>query len=289
MARFKPPLCGFSCAEISGKEAFDPMNDTFMKTKPVFPLLVSMALPNVISMLVNSLYNIVDSLFVAQINEQAMTALSLVFPIQNFVNAVAIGFGMGIILLCMVFNIINSFKTHDVEKTWFDTNAVAGLVFYGFLVLTVVLYMTGHKTPGNVMLVIFLGIPVLLFVFKEPLGNLVEKRHKKMEGGKVMFFVQAFFELFETMLSYFSNTISYVRIGAFAVSHAAMMEVVLMLSGASAGSTNWIIFVIGNIIVCGLEGLVVGIQVLRLEYYEMFSRFYKGTGREFKPFHKQSE
>ena len=110
-----------------------------------------------------------------------------------------------------------------------------------------------------------------------------------MEGGKVMFFVQAFFELFETMLSYFSNTISYVRIGAFAVSHAAMMEVVLMLSGASAGSTNWIIFVIGNIIVCGLEGLVVGIQVLRLEYYELFSRFYKGTGREFKPFHKQSE
>lgn len=103
-----------------------------------------------------------------------------------------------------------------------------------------------------------------------------------------MFFVQAFFELFETMLSYFSNTISYVRIGAFAVSHAAMMEVVLMLSGASAGHTNWIVFVLGNVLVCGLEGLVVGIQVLRLEYYEMFSRFYKGTGREFKPFHSQS-
>ena len=62
-----------------------------------------------------------------------------------------------------------------------------------------------------------------------------------------------------------------------------MMEVVLMLSGASAGSTNWIIFVIGNIIVCGLEGLVVGIQVLRLEYYEMFSRFYSGEGRPYEP------
>ncbi len=72
------------------------MNETFMKEKPVLPLLVSMALPNVISMLVNSLYNIVDSLFVARISEQAMTALSLVFPIQNFVNAVAIGFGIGI-------------------------------------------------------------------------------------------------------------------------------------------------------------------------------------------------
>ena len=72
------------------------MNETFMKEKPVLPLLVSMALPNVISMLVNSLYNIVDSLFVAHISEDAMTALSLVFPIQNFANAIAIGFGIGI-------------------------------------------------------------------------------------------------------------------------------------------------------------------------------------------------
>ena len=72
------------------------MNETFMKEKPVLPLLVSMALPNVISMLVNSLYNIVDSLFVARINEDAMTALSLVYPIQNFANAIAIGFGIGI-------------------------------------------------------------------------------------------------------------------------------------------------------------------------------------------------
>lgn len=72
------------------------MNDTWMKTRPVLPLLISMALPNVISMMVNSLYNIVDSLFVARISEDAMTALSLVFPVQNFVNAVAIGFGIGI-------------------------------------------------------------------------------------------------------------------------------------------------------------------------------------------------
>ena len=72
------------------------MNDTFMKEKPIFPLLVSMALPMVISMLVNALYNIVDSLFVAQINEDAMTALSLVYPVQNLINAIAIGFGVGI-------------------------------------------------------------------------------------------------------------------------------------------------------------------------------------------------
>ena len=60
----------------------DMMNDTFMKEKPILPLLTSMALPMVVSMLVNSLYNIVDSLFVAQINEKAMTALSLVYPLR---------------------------------------------------------------------------------------------------------------------------------------------------------------------------------------------------------------
>ena len=72
------------------------MNDTFMKDKPVFPLLMSMALPMVVSMLVNSLYNIVDSFFVAKISDDAMTALSLVFPVQNLINAVGIGFGVGI-------------------------------------------------------------------------------------------------------------------------------------------------------------------------------------------------
>ena len=214
---------------------------------------------------------------------EAMTNLPFIGQL-NTVFVVAIAFGMALNILVMLFQIVNAVRAHDTENLWFSNNGVAGLVFYGFLVLTVVLYMTGHKTPGNILLLIFLGIPILLFLFKEPLTNLVKHNHKKMEGGKVMFLVQGFFELFETLLSYFSNTLSYVRIGAFAVSHAAIMEVVLMLSGAQDGSPNWIGVIIGNIIVCMLEGLVVGIQVLRLEYYEMFSRFYKGSGREFKPF-----
>ena len=72
------------------------MSEDFMKEKPVFGLVLTMALPMVLSMLVNSLYNIVDSLFVAQISEEAMTALSLVYPIQNLVIAAGVGFGIGI-------------------------------------------------------------------------------------------------------------------------------------------------------------------------------------------------
>ena len=68
-----------------------------------------------------------------------------------------------------------------------------------------------------------------------------------------------------------------------------MMEVVLMLAGAEKGNPNWIVVVLGNLFVCGMEGLIVGIQVLRLEYYEMFSRFYKGSGRAFDPYTKTNK
>lgn len=72
------------------------MDERFMRERPIFPLVMSMSLPMIVSMLVNSLYNIVDSFFVAQISEDAMTALSLVYPVQNLINAIAIGFGVGV-------------------------------------------------------------------------------------------------------------------------------------------------------------------------------------------------
>lgn len=72
------------------------MEQTFMKERRVLPLVLSMSLPMVVSMAVNSLYNIVDSYFVAKVSENAMTALSLVYPIQNLITAIAVGFGIGI-------------------------------------------------------------------------------------------------------------------------------------------------------------------------------------------------
>lgn len=207
----------------------------------------------------------------------------------NTVFVAAISIGMGIILLTMILNIINSIRAHDSERTYFDNNGVAGLVFYTGLVLTIVLYMASYPIPAAFLLVILFVVPLLLIFFKEPLTNLVEKKTRIMPEGKGMFVVEGFFELFEVLLSYFSNTLSFVRVGAFAISHAAMMEVVLMLSGAEAGSPNWLVVVLGNLFVCGMEGLIVGIQVLRLEYYELFSRFYRGTGRAFKPYGKKNQ
>ena len=140
------------------------------------------------------------------------------------------------------------------------------------------------------VLIALIVIGLVIIMLKEMLGRIASRKKPAIQDGKVMYFVQAFFETFETALSFLSNTLSFVRIGAFAVSHVAMMEVVMMLAGAeNGGSPNMIVVVIGNAFVALMEGLIVAIQVLRLEYYEMFSRFYKGNGREFKPFLKKSK
>lgn len=100
------------------------MNETFMKEKPIFGLVLSMSLPMVLSMMVNALYNIVDSYFVAKISEEAMTALSLVYPIQNLINAVTIGFGVGI-------NAVIAFFLGAQEKRQANQAATMGFFWNG--------------------------------------------------------------------------------------------------------------------------------------------------------------
>lgn len=199
----------------------------------------------------------------------------------------AVGFGVLLILIAMVMNIINGIRAKEWGRVLFDTNGVAGLVFYGALIASVLLIFTGHALPGAIIIIICFGIPLLLIFFKEPLTHLIQKKSKIFPEHKAMFFVETTFEMFEVLLSYITNTISFLRVGAFALSHAAMMGVVMLLAGADSGNPNIIALILGNIFVSAMEGLIVGIQVLRLEYYEMFSRFYRGSGKEFKPYNGQ--
>ena len=228
--------------------------------------------------------DVIEPLWIRPIDH--MTTLPFLGKL-NTVFIVAVAFGMFLIMVAMVLHIINAIKSKDIENAWFDANGLAGLVFYIAVVVTIVLFLTGQPLPGGIVMAVMFGIPLIVILFKEPITRAIQKRADKMEVGKGMFLVQGFFEMFETLLSYFSNTISFIRIGAFAVSHAAIMEVVLQLAGAESGHPNWLGVVFGNLFVCGFDGLIVGIQVLRLEYYEMFSRFYKGSGHAFDPYTKK--
>ena len=95
--------------------------------------------------------------------------------------------------------------------------------------------------------------------------------------------MENFFEMFEVLLSFVTNTMSFLRVGAFVLVHAGMMVVVFTLSGMVGGVGSIVVIIVGNIFVAAMEGLIVGIQVLRLEFYEIFSRFFDGEGRPFLP------
>lgn len=213
-------------------------------------------------------------------------------PMDNIMTTLmlAIGFGAGLILIAMVLNMINAIRAREYGRLLFNQSGLAGLICYGFVVLCALLFITGHGVPATIIIGIAVGVPLIAILLKEPLSHLVERKSRIFpEGSKVMFFVEALVEGFDVVLSYATNTISFVRVGAFALSHAGMMGVVMTLAGLEKGDPNWIIIVLGNILVAGLEGLVVGIQVLRLEYYEMFSRFYTGTGKPFISFKKRNQ
>ncbi len=211
-------------------------------------------------------------------------------PMENSTNMnntliYTVVLGVFIILACMIFNIINGIKQKKWQKLVFSQNGIAGLIFYCLALYMGLSIFLGSKYP---IIAVVIGIiaSLLLIFLQEPLAELCHKKKDWMPKEKGGFLVQSFFELFEILLSFVTNTVSFVRVGAFALNHAGMMSVVIMFINQTSGATSIVIAVLGNILVIGLEGLIVGIQVLRLGFYEMFSRFYDGDGREFKPIGK---
>lgn len=191
--------------------------------------------------------------------------------------------GLAILTVVMIMNIISGLRRRDYAKALFGQNGFAGLVlFYG--VMFILLPMLGYLSislPGWA-LILMIVLPLMLIVMREPLGKLVAGDPDWKPESFGSFLVQNLFELIEVVLSYVTNAVSFMRIGIFVISHAAMMGVVFMLAGGHE-NPNMVVVAIGNVFVMALEALLVAIQVLRLNFYEMFGRFYDGDGREFTP------
>jgi len=199
------------------------------------------------------------------------------------VLGVTIGLGILLILICMVFNIINGIRQKKVEKYLFSQNGFSGMIFYVTLLLSCVFAVVLKKSISPFIIILLILLPLLLIALKEPLSGLI--RHEKDWKPKNIFefAISAFFELFEALLSFATNTISFVRVGAYILSHMGMMIAIFALASLGGHGNNIIVLIIGNIFVMVLEGFVVAIQGIRLQYYEVFSRFYEGTGKEYAP------
>ncbi len=200
----------------------------------------------------------------------------------NTVLYAAIGIGIAIIIISIIVNIIMGFKEKNYTRALFSNNGIAGLVFYCALLMLLLGGMIGLNTGGPVYIVCLIVLPLVVMFLSEPLGELCKGKGFHIHESITDFIAANFFECFEYLLGFATNTLSFVRVGGFVLSHAGMMSVVLALADMS-GTMSPLVMVLGNLFVMCLEGLLVGIQVLRLEFYEMFSRYYTGGGKAFKP------
>lgn len=193
----------------------------------------------------------------------------------------AVGMGAILIVCSIAINIYLQIKNKNYTELFFSQNGIAGLVFYVALIGGgAYQLLSGVGVITNPLFaVVFLLLPLVLIFLKEALERKMEKK-KMFPDGFGSFFVESFFELFEICLSFITNTISYLRVGGFVLSHAGMMMAVTLIMDMAGG--NLLVLILGNIFVMCLEGMIVGIQVLRLEFYEMFSRYFTGDGIVFK-------
>ncbi len=205
----------------------------------------------------------------------------------NMLIYATIGIGAVLVICAILLSIYTKFRQKHIGEAIFGSNGIAGLVFYSSVVYAAVqmLVFGNSGILSTAYIVCLIVIPLVLIYLREPLGELIEGSEHWMPEKIGDFLMQNFFELFEVILSYVSNTVSFLRVGAFILVHFGMMTVVFTLAEMSPeGSLPYIIVVaLGNGIVIALEGLLVGIQALRLEFYEMFSRFYTGSGKPFAP------
>lgn len=212
----------------------------------------------------------------------------LISPMENITTMLISGIAVGsiLIVLAMILNIVNGIRTKNYKKAILDGNGLAGFIMYGLIIVSVAYYFVKGYYLISLSTVVLISIIILLLIlFNENIINFITRKKEKTESG----FIEKIFELLEMILSFLSNTVSFLRLAAFAINHAGLCMAIYLLADMTTGVANISISIIGNIIVIVLEGLIVGIQVLRLEYYELFSRFYEGNGREYKSIEAQSK
>jgi V/A-type H+/Na+-transporting ATPase subunit I len=205
----------------------------------------------------------------------------------------AIAFGVVFLSLGLILNLVNAVRRRDAVLLW-ERNGVLFALGYWIAVGLAVRRISGG--PGTVSLgtaVLWLAVPVAALLLRAPLLLLWQalRAHRRPEFAEVVAaLVESVVELLDSVISSISNTATFIRLAAFALSHAGLFLATFSVADAvahTAGGTlaAVAVIVLGNVVIIALEGLIVSIQSIRLEYYEFFSKFYSGGGEEYRPLH----
>lgn len=194
---------------------------------------------------------------------------------------ISIGF---IINSCgLIINIINQFSLRRIGKALFGKTGISGAVFFWYVIVFAVRVALFNHAPAAYDWVI-ISVSLFLTACSEIFQRLVDGERPILENGLFSAVIGAVVEIIEVISSYLSNTVSFVRVGAFALAHAVLGYIINTFVELAPGAGGIAVAILGNAIVVVLEGMIVAIQVVRLQYYEFFSKFFSETGREFKPF-----
>lgn len=213
-------------------------------------------------------------------------------PSRDSMGKLVIFFGCTLVIgfiinsIGLIINIINQFLLGRPAKAIFSKTGVCGALFFWYAVFASVrIALLGGGIQWFDILLITL--PLVGIFFAEPFSRLIEGHRPVLENGLFSAIIEGVVEILEVVSTNISNSVSFLRVGAFALSHAVLSFIIFTMSdlvGGSFSAGGLLIGLFGNVIIIVLEGLIVTIQVVRLQYYEFFSKFFTETGREFKPF-----
>jgi len=198
--------------------------------------------------------------------------------------------GVAMISLGIVLNIVNCFRKGDYLRGILHRFGVVGGIFYaGAVGLGIKFAVTGEGGVGVGYLLLFIVLPLLILFFREPIYNIIAGKSLKPDSGIGEYLMESFVEMMETATTFLANTVSFVRVSAFALSHVGLSIAVFTIADSvrhltGGAALSLLVIVLGNAVIIILEGLIVAIQTMRLEYYEFFSKFFEGGGEKFDPF-----
>lgn len=210
----------------------------------------------------------------------------LIKPFDNIMKVLiaSVAFGIGLLLIAYCLGIYNKLvKQKNIEEGIFGKEGFAGLMMMTSFVILILNIVNINVIPKNIGVVMLIA-SIVMIIFSKPIAAKIEKRDEVYESTAFDYYVESSFSIIEALLSVFSNLVSFTRVGAFAINHVGLyMAFEVMSKIAGGGIKGIIILILGNILIIGLEGMIVFIQGLRLEFYEMFSKYYQGNGRKFRP------
>lgn len=196
--------------------------------------------------------------------------------------AVTIGLGVIINSVGLIVNVINKFLQKKAGSAIFGKTGIAGILFYWYILVFALRIAVFHHGPALHDWIV-IGITLFFAAFGEPFERIFDGHRPVLENGFGAFVIGGAVELIEVVSSYLSGSLSFVRVGAFALAHAVLGFIIEMMSEKCGPIGGLAVLIAGNAIVVVLEGMIVAIQVIRLQYYEFFSKFFNETGTEFKP------